>query len=170
MNWSLSAGAGYLKSPEALEPDVAVRRYTASILHGVKLGSDGQSASALVWGANRSDHTSLAHSFLLENETILDAKNTIFGRAEIVQKTADDLVVGNNPATRFNVGALQLGYIRDFARLAWATVGLGATGTLNLVPRSLESFYGSRTPAGIFVFLRLRPFHVRASGGSTMKM
>jgi hypothetical protein len=65
------------------------------------------------------------------------------------------------------MGSLQLGYIRELATTHWATIGLGAAGTLNFVPASLEPYYGSRTPTGVFVFLRLRPFH---TARSTMRM
>ena len=37
---------------------------------------------------------------------------------------------------------------------------LGAAGTLNFIPQSLEDVYGSRNPIGTFVFLRVRPFHL----------
>jgi hypothetical protein len=40
------------------------------------------------------------------------------------------------------------------------TLGLGALGTVNFVPAAVESIYGSRTPRGLFVFLRLRPSHL----------
>ena len=39
------------------------------------------------------------------------------------------------------------------------TIGLGASGTVNVVPSALEATYGSRTPRGATVFLRLRPYH-----------
>ena len=148
-----------------------MHRITASALHGRKIGADGQAASALVWGVNRRGGDSKpTSSILLENETIFDKKNTIFGRAELVQKTGEDLVldettIPNAFSTRFNVGAFQLGYIRELTRLRWATIGLGAAGTLNFVPASLEDAYGSRHPIGTFVFVRLRPFH---HGGSAM--
>ena len=38
-----------------------------------------------------------------------------------------------------------------------ATLGVGARGALNLVPSALEGVYGSRTPAGLAIFLRVRP-------------
>jgi hypothetical protein len=161
--WSLSAGMGYLKSPEALLPNESMHRFTASILNGRKLGESGQTATAAIWGANRhSGSSATTHSALLENETIFDAKNTFFGRAEFVQKTGDDLAISNASATTFNVGALQLGYIREIARGRWATLGLGGSATLNVVPQSLEAAYGSRTPMGTFLFLRVRPFHMTA--------
>ena len=168
-NWSLSGGYGYLKSPEALHPAESMHRVTASLLHGVKLGADGQWASTVVWGANTHGGADLTHSLLVESEAVLDRANTVFGRAEWVQKSAEDLVLDTPaagfPADRlFNVSALSLGYIRDFARWSGATLGLGGMGTVNVVPSALEPAYGSRTPLGLQVFLRLRPVHSAEPG------
>jgi hypothetical protein len=170
-NWSFTAGYGYLNSPEALHPDEAIHRITASALHGRKIGSEGQAATTFVWGMNDpSGNSKVSHSVLVENETIIDARNTIFGRGEFIQKTAEDLALnGIEPETRFNVGALQLGYIRELARVGWATIGLGGAGTLNFVPGPLESAYGSRNPVGTFLFLRLRPYHVKPGKMEEMK-
>jgi len=151
-----------------------MHRITASALHGRTIGSDGQTTSAFVWGVNRPSDSKATNSILVENETIFDKKNTVFGRAELVQKTGEDLVldettIQNASGTRFNVGAFQLGYIRELTRLRWATIGLGAAGTLNFVPASLEGAYGSRNPIGTFVFVRLRPFHLKGSAMPAMK-
>jgi hypothetical protein len=189
-HWSLAAGYGYLKSPEALKPDESMHRITASAIHGARLGADGQIASAFIWGANKhSTSANWSSGLLAESEAIVDAHNTLFGRAELVQKNAEELVVDVPVTTRsgtvlpplpsaqrFDVSALQLGYIREIARARWATIGLGAAGTLNFVPTALEPYYGSRNPIGMFVFLRLRPFHssrssthVNDMGGMQMK-
>jgi hypothetical protein len=166
-----------------------MHRLTASVLHGTRVGTDGQWASAVIWGANKhSTQAGWSNGFLAESEAILDRHNTLFGRTELVQKTAGDLVVDNPvvlksgavlpglPSSRsFNVGAVQLGYIRELARTHWATIGIGAAGTLNFVPTALQPYYGSRNPTGTFVFLRLRPFHSRPAtqmsdmGGMQMK-
>ena len=181
-NWSLAAGYGYLKSPEALNPVESMHRLTVSVLYGMPLGSDGQWASTFIWGANKhSTQPALSHSLLLESEAILDKSNTVFGRTELVQKSAEDLVLENPvrtpggtilpgfPATRqFHVGTAQVGYIRELARAHWATIGLGAAGTLNFVPSALEPYYGSRAPIGTFIFLRLRPFHATAKAMNEM--
>lgn len=172
-HWSLAGGYGYLRSPEALKPDESMHRITASALHGAQLGADGQWASAFIWGANKhSTSADWSSGFLAESEAIVDSHNTLFGRAEVVQKNAEELVVDIPVTTtngtvlpplpsaqRFNVGSLQLGYIREVSRTHWATIGLGAAGTLNFVPAPLEPYYGSRNPTGAFIFLRLRPFH-----------
>lgn len=170
INWSLAAGAGHLDSPEPLHSNESMQRYTASVLYGRKIGGDGQSATSLVWGSNRhGSPREVTHSLLLENETIFGRHDTFFGRAEVVQKSAEDLVLEDElpgvisleagDEQRFNVGAVQVGYIREIARTRWATWGVGAAGTINFVPSSLEGVYGSRNPLGAFVFVRLRPFH-----------
>ena len=177
-HWSFAGGYGYLKSPEALSRAESIHRITASVQRGARLGNNGQWASALIWGANkRSTMPGLSHSFLLESEAILDQRNTLFGRSEFVQKSAEELVLDSPvrttggvllpgfPSSRhFNAATAQLGYIRELAHTYWATVGLGAAGTLNFVPGPLEPYYGSRRPFGTFIFLRLRPFHAYKKG------
>ncbi len=161
--WSFSAGYGFLKSPEALRPTESMHRITASVLHGRKLGKNGQIATTLLWGANRhSGRTS--HSALAESEAVLDRRNTVFGRVEFVQKTAEELVLptgpgGFAPDSTFNVAAFSVGYIREVGRTSMATVGLGFQGSLNVVPTSLDPIYGSRTPVGGMLFLRIHPIH-----------
>jgi hypothetical protein len=158
--WSFTTGYGFVHSPEALHSDESLHRVTASALHGKRLGSDGQWTTALIAGANRMARQSAAYSGLLESELVLDSRNTVMARAEIVQKSAEDLVltdVGGPNASVFNVTALSLGYIRELSRWRGATLGLGGMGTLNSVPQSLVPSYGSRTPVGLMVFLRVRP-------------
>jgi len=162
-NWTVSAGYGYLASPEALSPGEPTHRTTASLLHGRKIGMEGQLAAALVWGANR--HAGMTtHSALFETEAVFDRRNTLYGRAELVGKTAEDLVLPTGPAgftaeSSFAVTALSLGYIREIIHSRDATLGLGFQGTVNVLPSALDPFYGSRTPLGGMVFIRLRPVH-----------
>jgi len=74
------------------------------------------------------------------------------------------------PTQTFNVGAVSLGYIREVVPMKAATLGVGAMGTVNLVPQALQAAYGSRTPLGLFVFLRLRPVAMRQARMSGMHM
>jgi len=166
-HWALNAGYGFIKSPETVTPDVSTHRVTASAMYGEKLGTDGQLAATILWGANaHSDRSGLSHSGLIESEAVLDRRNSVIGRIEIVQKSAEDLVLvappfNFSPTQRFNVGTLSLGYVREIAPMRVATLGIGAMGTVDVVPLSLRAAYGSRTPLGLFVFLRLRPIAVR---------
>ena len=162
-SWVVSAGYGFLKSPEALTPSESIHRVTASVLQGRKLGMDGQIASSVIWGANRHSGRT-AHSVLAESEAILDRRNTIFGRLEVVQKTAGELVLPSGPGgfapdSTFTVTALSVGYIREVVRWSNATVGVGFQGGLNVLPAALDPIYGSRTPAGGMLFVRIRPLH-----------
>jgi hypothetical protein len=167
-SWVVALGYGYLRSPEALDPAESTHRTTASLLHGRRLGT-GQLAAALIWGANRHGGRT-THSALAEVEAILDPRHTVYGRIDFAQKTAEDLVVGTvPPATRLNVAALSTGYIRELAAGAGATLGVGLQGTVSFVPASLKREYGSSTPLGAMVFVRLRPVH-SAHGMAQMPM
>jgi hypothetical protein len=154
---SLSAWYGYLKSPEALEPDESVHRYGSSLVIVAPGMAGGSWATTFVWGANAHDGTS-AHSLLAETNLELGPRNAVFARIETVRKTAAELVVPNaDPDTEYPIAAAALGYVREIATLPGLTLGLGGRASVNVITRSLEPTYGTRHPAGIDVFLRLRP-------------
>ena len=162
-SWVVSAAYGFLKSPEALTPSESIHRVTASLLQGRKLGMDGQIASSVIWGANRHSGRT-THSVLAESEAILNRRNTIFGRVDVGQKTAGELVLPSGPGgfapdSTFTVTALSVGYIRELVRSSKATVGVGFQAGLNVLPAALAPIYGSRTPAGGMLFVRIRPLH-----------
>jgi hypothetical protein len=157
--WSVSSWYAYLKSPEGLHPEESLHRYGVAALTTQPYGRGGQWASALIWGANDplgSGHVS--NSVVLESNLDLDETNAVFGRAEYVRKNAEELVVPSvPPTTEYDVGALALGYLRTVGTVAGLSAGLGARGSVNFLPSSLEAQYGSRTPAGFAVYVRLRP-------------
>jgi hypothetical protein len=171
-NWSFTAGYGYMKSPEAAAPTDAMHRVTASAMHGVKLGASGQWASTFIYGANKhASHDTPSHSVLVESEAVFERSYSVFGRAEIVQKSAEDLVLTQFDHDRvFSVGAITLGAIREVGSMWGATLGVGASGTVNTVPEALKTSYGSRTPLGAMVFVRLRPRFAAADPMAGMKM
>ena len=158
-HWAMSASYGYLRHPEALHPDENQRRGGASILHTVRLGRQSEWAAALIYGAN--EHVVAGrweHSLIAESNLQLDRANSIFGRVEYVRKRGDELALGGAlDDHEFDIGTFSLGYVRELAGFRGATFGLGARGALNLIPGALESVYGSRTPVGVALFLRVRP-------------
>jgi hypothetical protein len=92
-HWSLAGGYGYLKSPQSLNPAESMHRLTASLMHGTRLGNDGQWASAFIWGTNKhSGQPSWSNGFLAESEAILGKQNSLFGRGELVQKSAAERI------------------------------------------------------------------------------
>jgi len=157
--WSLTAGYGYLKSPEALEPDEPIKRISASALWG-RARQNGQIGAAVVYGANVHGGTS-THSVLAETEAVFDRSHTLFGRVEFVQKSPDDLGLEDLGDEAFNIGAFSLGAIREVIRGNGVTMGVGVRASVSLIPRSLEPTYGSRTPVGALVFVRVRPLHFK---------
>ena len=160
-HWSATVGYGYLRSPEAGEPDLPQRRLVASLLHGRALGSTGRLATALVYGMNRKPGEPATHSVLAEAEAILGEGNTVSGRFEVVEKTAEDLVLDEPylamaDGRSFRVGSASLGYIREVGRTHGVTAGVGVRGTINFVPAGLAAVYGSDNPLGAMLFVRLR--------------
>jgi hypothetical protein len=155
-HWSLSASYAYLASPELLRPTVAMHRATASALYGRHVAGTGRWDAALVFGANREFGARTQTSALLESN-LEWGRNALFGRAEYVQKAADELVLAAPPGTRYDVGALAVGYVRDVLTTGAVRGGAGVRVSLNLLPPSLAGAYGGRAPAGLAVFLRWRP-------------
>ena len=184
---SVSASYAYLKSPETLHPEISQHRITASVLYGRSHGTKGDWSSALIYGANKENGGSdrgasaLSNSVLAETNLDLDGTNTLFGRAEFVQKSAADLAVDaaeqpgiaafatTTPDTRFNVGSLVLGYVREISKFTGGSIGVGVRGSLDLIPRALEPAYGTRTPGGFAVFVRFRPsrMHMGSHAGNS---
>jgi hypothetical protein len=167
-HWSLSAWYGYLKSPEGLNPDESLHRFGAAALRTTTFRNRGQWATALIYGANKHTAGQQSNSILLESNVDLDGSNAIFGRAEYVRKSAEDLVIASvPPTTQYDVGALALGYLRTVGTMAGLAAGVGVRGSVNFVPSTLTAAYGSRTPLGVAIYFHLRPAGVRESG---MKM
>jgi hypothetical protein len=157
--WSVSAWYAYLQSPEGLHPDESLHRLGAAALTTQPVGDGRTWSSALIYGANRPIGAGrLAPSVVLESTLDLRGANAFFGRAEYVRKSAEDLFIAAvPPGTQYDVGALALGYYRSLATAGAVTAGVGIRGSLNFLPPSLESAYGSRFPAGLAVYLTVRP-------------
>ena len=161
-HWSLNASWGVLKGPEELRPLETQHRLGASVMHVMPIGRGGALASALIYGANQ--HRSPGeppeaweHSIVLESNLRLDGRNSVFARGTFVQKSPEDLAVALASGTRLNLGTLMLGYVREIVKVGGAELGLGVRGEIGRIPASLEPTYGTRHPAGVAVFARIRP-------------
>ncbi len=150
--WSAQGSTGYLKSPEELHPDEHVRRTTASVMHLVKLADGTQVTTTLGWGRN--DSGQATDAFLIEPSYRME-KCTVFGRAEYVQKTGEEL--GLLPAGRkIGVKQITLGASHELPGKRPYQLALGASLTYTFKPGDLDALYG-RNPVGFWIFLRLRP-------------
>ena len=150
--WSAQISHGYLKSPEELHPDESVHRTTASVLHLTKLPDGSHLATTFGWGRNAGNQAT--NAFLIE-PSYMTEKYTVFGRAEYVQKTGEEL--GLEPESRkIPVKQLTLGASRELLKKQPYQLALGASVTYSFKPDDLDGLYGDH-PVGFWVFLRLRP-------------
>ena len=167
--WSLAGWYGFLRSPEELHPDESVHRYGASVLYSGRGWHNGEWASLLMWGANEHPGGHVENSAVAESNLELGRHNTVFGRVEYVRKSAEDLVVpGAAPTQEYDITSFVGGYIREVASIPGGTIGLGFRGSVNLVPSALKTTYGTRTPAGIAVYVRVRPKRMAMGDGMSM--
>ena len=170
---SVAGWYGFLASPEALHPDERVHRYGASALYGGEGPGGGAWASALIWGANDVAGT-VEHSVAAETNLEIGAKNTVFGRGEYVRKSAEELVLpGIDPRRAFGIQSLVLGYMREIAPIRGGTIGVGGRASINFVPGAMKPYYGTGTPLGLDVYVRVRPnamsSHEKMPGMGPMK-
>ena len=156
-NLALQFSHGYLKSPEALEPDVNRHRTTASLIYNKPLGKDANWATTFIWGQNNDTGEGTTQSFLLESD-YQKARDTFYTRLERVEKSGHELVLsGSDLERKFPIYAASFGYVRDFAHADDLDFGLGAEFTITHRPEHLDRYYGDGLGYGFQVFLRIRP-------------
>jgi hypothetical protein len=161
-NWSMQYSIGQLASPEALHADEDIRRMTASVMYNRAM-PHGEWTSTLLYGRNRNLPSQLVWSSYLAESTLRFAeRNRVWTRIENVDRT-NELLLGKNtepPGFTENiigrVQAYSVGYDREFPLVPHLSTALGAQLSWYGVPDSLKAAYGSH-PAGVAVFLRLRP-------------
>jgi hypothetical protein len=157
-NVALQVSAGTLTEAEASEhgdPRLDVTRVSASATYHAMRGDTGIWATTLAWGRNEeSGHGS--NALLVETNLTMQDRDSVFGRFEIVGKTAHDLAVSESDET-FTVAKLQGGYTKYFDAWRGFKPGIGGALSAGFVPEELKSAYGSRVNMGFAVFVTLRP-------------
>jgi hypothetical protein len=160
-DWAVSGWYAYFESPEALFPEDWVTHVGSSVLHSRPIGRDGTWSSAVIWGAKRHEPSShhpisrLTHSVTAETSVEIGRRNTLFARAEYVQKDMEELFLPHVREQIHEVRSLSAGYVLDVVRARPATLGIGARGAVNFIPDGLAPFYGGPRPVGGAVFVRL---------------
>ena len=163
-NLALQVSHGYIKSPEALEPDVNQHRTTASIIYNKPLGRDSNWSIFFSWAQNNTTHEGKSTALIAETN-YQRGRNTIYGRWERVEKSGHELVLTGNDLDRiFPVSGYTIGYVRDLTHGSGIDIGLGGQFTLNDMPNRLKRYYGNDLPYSFQVFLRLRPSKVQMGG------
>jgi len=156
-NLALQVSYGYIKSPEALEPELNRHRTTASLIYNVPLGNDSNWATSFVWGQNNDTGEGKTQSFLVESN-YQRGRDTVYFRWERVEKSGHELVLNEAADTRiFPVAAYTLGYVRDLSHGNGIDIGLGTQFTINNRPDTLDRYYGDDLGYAFEFFLRIRP-------------
>ena len=161
--WAFQLSAGHLNDAELHHVGSAridVDRITASATYHRRSDPQRFSATTVAWGHNRVEGVGTS-ALLAESSFTLDAKNSVFGRGEINQKTGEDLVIPRLADEVFTVGKLQAGYVRQFRAFSSFVPSAGASLSISLVPDRLAQQYGGRASAGFSVFLSVRPIAMR---------
>jgi hypothetical protein len=154
---SIQASYGYLASPEELEPDLSVRRTTASAIYTTDIAGS-KWGTTLAWGRNDKrdpEHSHKLDGWLLESALEISPRHTVFARAERVNN--DELFQGDDPLAGqpMQVGKVSVGYIYDFTRTGPLRWGIGALASTFRVPAEAVPAYGAH-PSAYMVFLQVR--------------
>jgi hypothetical protein len=156
-NLASQVSYGYIKSPEALEPDLKRHRTTASVIYNLPLGNDSNWSNTFIWGQNNDTGRGKTQSFLIESD-YQRGRNTVYLRWERVEKSGEELVLNPADDTRiFPVSAYTIGYVRDLSHGNGLDIGLGTQFTFNGRPDTLHRYYGDDLGYAFEFFLRIRP-------------
>jgi hypothetical protein len=179
---ALAAWAGYLADHDALTPGLGMQRYGASILTETRAPRGTSISTALIWGTNVHHHSERLHvhdstssprlshptsGVLLESTWRASDRTWIYGRAEQVQKMADEFgFLGGDLAQLFTVRTISVGAARQLVTSRGLAAGMGIRAALNFVPATLEPTYQTTHAAGFVMYLMLQPAGSIKSGTS----
>ena len=163
-NWTAQVSYGFLRSPENQEPNIDVRRATASVQYNKPL-KQGNWASGFIWGRNHASGGGEIHNlngYTAESTVNFLGRNYLYTRIELVDK--DDLL---RPAERarlgiaqthpsFRIGAYTFGGARDLLSADKISLAIGSDVTFYSKPAILDSIYGNH-PVSWKLFVRIRP-------------
>jgi hypothetical protein len=147
-SWSLQASAGWLKSPEALDPLVNERRLTASATWFQTFDFGSLAATLAIGNKHLSDGVDET-ALLLEGEYKPGDAWTLFARAETF--TSGELVP--EPGAK-RAGEASAGVIHDWRVASHVKLGLGGLYAFDFAPASVAAPYGGG-PHGAMAFMRL---------------
>jgi len=151
-NWALQASWADVTSPEQLEPDVDVTKYSASVLYTRKLGQDGEFAFTGAFARKDTSENVQLDAWLAEASWKPNADWTVFSRAEAIETDELGLV---HPGPVEDVAKISVGVVRDFRLNKNVVLGIGALVTQNWVSDALSPLYDG-DPNGGMAFVRLK--------------
>jgi hypothetical protein len=156
--WALQFSAGHLNDGELAHVGgerIDVDRMTASATYQSHT-AERVCGVTIAWGRN-SEGGIGTNAVLAESSVALNSANVVFGRAEVSEKTGENLSISEFAHDTFVLSKAQVGYERRLAAFSSLVSSIGASVSVSVVPESLAPFYGGRTSAGFAVFVNLRP-------------
>lgn len=169
-NWALQVSHGWIKSPEASDPDHDVKLFTASAMYAKQLSEDNHFTASAVYGQNHYNHGGKTlPSAMLESNLQLH-KTALYGNYIFVRKNAEELALDSNlPANPdFNINAVTLGANRILTQIKNTDLRLGVQASFNFSPTVLQPLYG-KTPVGFEVYIRINPSLMKMMKGHQHK-
>ncbi|HEY6120382.1 MAG TPA: hypothetical protein VIV66_10505 [Pyrinomonadaceae bacterium] len=169
-NWTMQISHGFLRSPEAQEPDVDIHRTTASLQYNRPF-KHGNWASAFIWGRNHlssPEGTRNLNGYTAETTLNFLDRNYVYTRLELVDKDellrpSDREALGiANDHPSFRIGAYTFGGARDIWNNGKVSVAIGSDLTFYSKTSILDSIYGSH-PVGWKIYMRMRPPKMQTS-------
>lgn len=157
-HWAVQASAGHLKDAEAtlVGGREDVDRATASVTYHRTVTGNRLWATTVAWGRNVEAHVA-STAVLGETSLRVTDRSTVFGRGEIVQKTAADLALAAADDDLFTIVKISGGYSRHAGSLGPLAVQVGGRAGVAIVPASIRGAYGGRAPVEFAAFLLLQP-------------
>jgi hypothetical protein len=148
---SLQASWAEVISPEQLEPDEDLTKWSASAIYTRRLVGGGWWSTTAAWGRKGHDGDYI-DAYALETAVRPVPEWTVFARAEQAENNELSGVM-HGPAYR--VSKASIGAVRDFRVSEHATFGVGGLYAKNFVPAALEPSYGGDQD-GAMAFVRLK--------------
>lgn len=152
--WSMQLSHGRLDSPELLEPEMAVKRTTASASYQHAFGGRN-THTTLAWGRNMKASGVATDGYLLETSAHVASKTIVFGRFEKVDN--DELFMEGEAlhGSVFNVKKLSLGAVQDLFSAGKVKFSAGALASKHWAPPALDGVYGGK-PSSYMIFFRAK--------------
>ncbi len=151
-NWALQASWADVTSPEQLEPDVDVAKWSASALYTRALANGGEVALTAAFARKDNSEDVTLDAWLGEASWKPNADWTLFTRAEAIETDELGLVL-HGPIEE--AAKISVGVSRDFRLGENVVLALGAQMSKNWTSDALAPLYDG-DPMGAMAFVRLK--------------
>ncbi len=157
-SWTMQVSHGFLRSPEAAEPDTDIRRTTASLQYNKPLHR-GNWASAFIWGRNHTSRPGEVHNlngYTIESTLNFLDKDYLYTHLELLDKNellraVDRARLGiTDDRPSFRIGSYTFGGAHDIWTTEKISVAIGSHLTFYSKPAILDSISTQSMETSLF--------------------